>query len=251
MKITVTTFLKHKVYLFSFFVLITAGLFSSLPAYSQMDYNYGITKKGFRLGLGAGGTILETYWGSTPISPAGVLDLDYNTSPFFSIGLNVQYGLLVGVDDQKHYAYLKSTNTYTAASLNFKVALGQFSHFHSSNGFGDALKRLYLGTGVGAVYSKVILADRFDGLQVNTDTEVLLARISQYSNTRAGTFMLVPVNFGTNIDLLGVFGNDKLEINPNFQYNLVMSKVFDGMQPNDKSGNGGYGIFSISLKYKF
>ncbi len=251
MKIAFTTFFRHKIYLFSFFVLTTAGLFSSLPAYSQMDFNYGINKKGFRLGLGAGGTLLQTYWGSTPISPAAVLDLDYNTNPFFSVGLNVQYGLLVGIDNQKHYAYLKSTNTYTAASLNFKVALGQISHFHSSNGFTDAIKRIYLGSGVGAVNSKVVLADRYDGLFVNTDTEVLLARSSPYSNIRTGTFLLIPINFGTNIALLGIWGNDNLEINPNFQYNLVMSKVFDGMQPNDKSGNGGYGIFSLSLKYKF
>jgi len=251
MKIKTTTFFKRKTYIFSLFVFISAGIFCSLPAYSQIDYNYGINQKGFRFGIGPGVTFLKTYWGSTPASPVGVMTLDYNVNPYFSLGIEGQGGLLVGIDNQQHYAFLKSTNTYFAGNFNIKVALGAVSDFNSSNGFNDAIKRIYLGVGVGAIYSSVVLTDRTDNLIVPSDGEVLLAKYSQYSNKRVGTFITIPINFGTNIDLPGVVGNDKLELNPNFQYNLVQSKVFDGYQPNANTANGAYALFSLNLKYKF
>jgi len=251
MKITTTTFFKHKTYIFSFFALISAGIFCSLPAYSQIDYSYGINKKGLRIGLGAGAASLKDYWGDQPLGPAGILTIDYNLSPYFSIGLDNQFGILVGNDNQAHYAFLKSTNTYAASNFNMKFGLGLISDFPSTNGFSDAIKRLYLGFGAGIVYSSVILKDRTDGLVVPSDGEVLLAKYSATSNTRVGTFVCFPLNFGTNIDLPGVLGNDRLELNPNFQYTLVASKVFDGYQPNSQSNNGAYALLSLSLKYKF
>jgi len=251
MKLTKTTLLKHKAHLLSFALLVSAGIFFALPAYSQIDYSYGINKKGFRLGIGAGAARLQTYWGDEPIQAAGLLTLDYNVNPFFSLGIEGQYGKLVGIDNQKHYAYLESSNTYSNGNFNIKVALGAFSNFYTKTGFTDALKRFYLGVGVGIVYSTVVLTDRTDGLQVPSEGAVVLAPSSQYSHNRSGGFMTVPFNFGTNIDLPGVLGNDKLELNPNFEYNFVRSKVFDGYQPNSTSGNGGYALVSLSLKYKF
>lgn len=251
MKIKTTTFFKHKTYLFSFLVLFTAGVFCSLPAYSQIDYSYGISKKGFRFGLGAGASFLKTYWGSTPASPVGLLTLDYNVNQYFSIGVEGQGGLLVGIDNQQHYAFLKSTNTFFAGNLNIKIALGALTDFTSSNGFTDAIKRIYLGGGVGGIYSSVVLTDRTDNLQVPSEGEVLLAKYSAFSKNRVGSFLTYPIDFGTNIDLPGVLGNDKLELNPNFQYTFVNSKVFDGYQPNSNTKNGAYAILSLSVKYKF
>src|SRR5260370_1204794 len=123
MKITVTSSIKLKTYLFSFVMLLLFSMFCTLPAYSQIDYSYGINKKGFRLGFGA-------------------------------------------------------------------------------------------------LTSSIILTDRTDGLVVPSDGEIVLKTSSQYSKTRTGTFYVVPINFGTNIDLRGLWGNDKVELNPNFQYNF-------------------------------
>jgi len=111
--------------------------------------------------------------------------------------------------------------------------------------------------GFGALNSSIILTDRTDGLLVPSDGEVVLKTSSQYSKTRTGTFYVVPINFGTNIDLRGLWGNDKVELNPNFQYNFGVNigdsnaKVFDGYQPNSKTANGGYALVSLALKYKF
>jgi len=252
MKINTITILKHKAYLLSVFLLISAGIFSALPAYSQIDYTYGINQRGFRFGVGAGAASLQTYWGEQPIKPAAVLTLDYNVNPYFSLGVEAEYGQLVGIDNKKHYAYLQSTNTYTAGNFNIKIAVGQVSDFNSKNGFTDALKRIYLGVGVGAIYSSVVLTNRSDGLVVPpAEGAMVLATKTQFSNERTGTFMNIPVNFGTNIDLPGVLGLDKLELNPNFEYNFVNSKIFDGYEPNAKVANGAYALVSLSIKYKF
>jgi len=257
MKITVTNSFKHKTYLFSFVMLLLFGMFCTLPAYSQIDYSYGINKKGFRLGVGVGASKLQTYWGDEPLSPAGLISLDYNVNQFFSLGIEGQFGKLVGIDNQKHYAFLQSTNTYYGGNFNMKFGVGLLSDFSSSSGFTDALKRVYFGLGFGALTSSIILTDRTDGLAVPSDGEIVLKTSSQYSKTRTGTFYVVPINFGTNIDLRGLWGNDKVELNPNFQYNFGVnigtsdSKVFDGYKPNANVANGGYALVSLALKYKF
>jgi len=257
MKITTTNFFKRKTNLFSVFVLLSFGIFCSLPAYSQIDYSYGINKKGFRLGVGVGASKLQTYWGDEPLSPVGLISLDYNVNQFFSLGVEGQFGQLVGIDNQAHYAFLKSANTYYGGNFNMKFGVGLISDFSSSSGFTDALKRFYFGLGFGALNSSIILTDRTDGLLVPSDGEVVLKTSSQYSKTRTGTFYVVPINFGTNIDLRGLWGNDKVELNPNFQYNFGVNigdsnaKVFDGYQPNSKTANGGYALVSLALKYKF
>jgi hypothetical protein len=257
MKVTTTNFFKHKTYLFSVLVLLVLGLFCTLPAYSQIDYSYGINKKGFRLGIGVGTSKLQTYWGDESLNPTGLVSLDYNVNQYFSLGIEGQFGKLVGVDNQKHYAFLQSANTYYGGNFNMKFGIGLLSDFSSPSGFTDALKQFYFGLGFGALNSSIILTDRTDGLIVPSDGEVVLKTSSQYSKTRTGTFYVVPISFGTNIDLRGLWGNDKVELNPNFQYNFGVNigdsnaKVFDGYQPNANTARGGYALVSVALKYKF
>lgn len=257
MKIISTTFFKHKTYLFSVFVLLVLGLFCTLPAYSQIDYSYGINKKGFSLGVGLGTSKLQTYWGDEPLSPVGLISLDYNVNPYFSLGIESQFGKLVGIDNQMHYAFLQSANTYYGGNFNMKFGIGLFSDFATSSGLSDAIKRAYFGIGFGALNSSIVLTDRTDNLVVPSDGEVVLKTSSQYSKNRTGTFYVVPINIGTNIDLRGLWGNDKVELTPNFQYNFGVNigdsnaKVFDGYQPNANTSRGGYVLISVALKYKF
>lgn len=271
MEVKTFTLSGHKGGFFSFFAFMLASILYSMPAFSQVDYYYGINKKGFRLGVGTGAAILKSNWSSNPTSPSGIVSLDYDTNPYFSVGLETQFGLLQGVDAENKFYYSKTQVVYVNGNLNFKVALGQFSDFTSSNRFQDALKRLYLGAGVGMVYSNVTLYPHKDGKGLPSDNIQDLAVAAYIDGKKpqassagtfpeSGSFVTVPINFGTNIALRGFLGSDKVDLNPNFQYNFVQSVFFDGYQPNSVpsknsfihvNGKQAYFIGSLTLRFKF
>lgn len=270
MKVTSTKAFKYKNALFSFCTLLSFGMLFTVPAYSQVDYNYGINKKGFRLGIGLGASQLQSNWSATSIGPAGILNFDYDLSPYFTIGIDGSFGQLSGTDAENKLYFSKTSVIFASGSLTFKVALGQFSDFKTKNGFQDALKRIYLGVGVGEVYSNVTLTPHNDGKGLSSlylpglaigKTVTPLKYTSKGTFTGNGTFTQVPVSFGTNIALRGFLGNDKVELNPNLQYVLVLSPLFDGYQPNSQSdpnnsnikvnGNQAYTVGSLTLRFKF
>jgi hypothetical protein len=274
MKLKTLPFLKHKTYLFSFMVVMLGSILSSLPAYSQVDYYYGLNKKGLRLGIGAGAGILMSNWTSDPVTPAGLLSLDYDLNPYFSIGLQGQFGQLKGIDAENKLFYQQTAVTYYGGNLNFKVAVGQFSDFRSRSALTDALKRLYIGVGVGEIYAQVALSKYQQtpkpGIASLTDPNGIAGSYPGYDLTLgktnpSGTSLYIPISFGTNISLRGFGGSDKFELNPNFQYNMVQNAYFDGYQPSTldytptnglyffvkKSPNQAFFLGSINLRYKF
>ncbi len=270
MKITTTSKLKHKTYLFPFVMLLFFGMCCTAPAYSQIDYNYGISKKGFRLGVGVGASQLQSNWSSASTGPTGTLNLEYDLSQYFTIGIDGSFGQLGGTDAENKLYIQKTSVIFASGSLTFKVALGQFADFTAKNGFQDAMKRLYVGVGVGEVYSNVTLTPHSDGKGLSAlvvpglATGKLMPGYKQTSGgkfTANGTFTQIPVSFGTNIALRGFLGNDKVELNPNLQYVFVQSPYFDGYQPNSQAdpnnpligvnGNQAYFVGSLTLRFKF
>jgi hypothetical protein len=280
MKLKTLPFLKHKTYLFSFMLVMLGSILSSMPAYSQVDYYYGINKKGIRLGIGVGAGALQSYWTTSSIGASGRLNLDYDINLYTSIGIEGTYGMLGGEDNKTkaklHFA--KDAVTYSGGSLGFKVAVGQFSNFETINKLQEALKRLYFGAGIGMVQSTVdltpyggadypgpgpaLVTSSSNGVIAKNVTQKGSANPKHYQGNNGYPF--VPLNIGTYIALRGLLGNDKLELNPNFQYNLVLDPLFDGYEPNSKdipaipgslayakTANPAYGIFSIGLRYKF
>lgn len=274
MKVKILPLFKHKTYLFSFMLVMLGSILSSLPAFSQVDYYYGINKKGIRLGIGAGAGLLMSNWSSNPISPAGLLSLDYDLNPYFSIGLQGQFGQLKGVDAKNKLYYQQTAVTYYGGNLNFKIAVGQFSDFKSHSAIQDALKRIYVGVGVGEVNAQVALTNYTQtpkpGIASLTDPNGIAGSYPNYNLTPSktkpsGTSLYIPISFGTNISLRGFGGSDKFELNPNFQYNMVQNAYFDGYQPSTldytpdnglyfyvrKSSNQAFFLGSINLRYKF
>jgi len=274
MKLTPTKIFTHKNPLLFSLTIIALSIFGSMPAYSQIDYFYGVSQKGLRVGVGLGVAKLQSNWSQSAMSPAGVLNLDYDLSPYFTIGLNTSFGQLSGTDAENKLYFTKDKVIFAGGSLTFKVALGQFSDFKPRNGFQDAMKRLYIGIGVGEVYSNATLTRHTDGkglpgIQVANlaDGKLLNEPGPSYKTTNSGNdypvngiLMQIPISFGTNIALRGFLGNDKVELNPNFQYVFVQSPMFDGYQPNASaqptnpnigiSGNQGYAVISLALRFK-
>jgi hypothetical protein len=252
MKIILIRFFNPKKYLFS---LLTVGCCIALlskPAYSQIDYSYGANKTGFRYSIGLGGNTLQTTW--TPSMGYTLLSsLGYDINNYFTVLAEGQYGLMGGVDGTNSYSFSKTVVNYYSGSINLRFSIGLLSDFESKNGFTDAIKRSYIGLGYGEIFSSVTL---YQGNTSTTINKVVPggsppSNSSQYKSSGYTGVSMIPINIGTNIGMPGVWGADKVELNPNFQYSLFKDWLADGYRPQENSQKGGYGVLSISLRYKF
>jgi hypothetical protein len=105
----------------------------------------------------------------------------------------------------------------------------------------DALKRFYIGVGGGLI--KCDVAFPADDPSVGAPS---------YSDQKQGTYPTFAFDLGTYIDLPGVWGTDKLEICPQFQFSYVSSPYLDGFQSKQTSTlKGFYNVASLSIRYKF
>lgn len=242
MKKKLTIAINYQIPLAILAVLFVVNMVNTQTAYAQVDFFYKKNNKGFRLGIGGGITTLKTHYEGKPAKGAFIGTLDYDVNPYFSFGGEAQAGVLEGSDTPDSRLYYKtSTDNFLAANLNVRVALGQFYHYFSRNRLNDAIKRIYIGGGVGAIHTKINFTYN-DDLKNTKYGEPITSTKSFY----------FPMNVGTNIDLLGVLGRDRLTLNPNYQLNYVNSMYLDGYISSERSHlKGFYSIVSLKLKYKF
>ena len=127
------------------FLLIIIGCFFAINSFAQ--YNYYRFSGGIGLGMNTAFTdVPKSKIGSTIIA-----NIDYNLTPFASLGLEVQSGTLSAGDStiyENHIWNRYFKNGYTSFVAHGKVQLGQFIDFESSN-FLYAIRGIYIGTGLG------------------------------------------------------------------------------------------------------
>lgn len=241
--------MKHvQNYLFclSVFLATLAGIFSSTPAYSQIDFYYGKNTHGLRIGGGMSLAWSEDHYHTNPLQLVKQATLDYEFSPFFSIGLEGQYGWIKGVDnfEPHHLYYTSSADKIKVVNLNVKASVGLFWNIHPLNAFQDALNRMYVGVGVGRLHQRITLT---------VDPSLEYTAYTAFADAHTFDWLTVyPFSFGTFIDLPNVLGYDRLEINPNYQLTYMNSLYADGFISNQYSHlKGFYNLISINVKYKF
>jgi len=243
MKIRSSKCSKYKIFILSVVVFACSQVLFVSTANAQIDFYYGKNPKGLRIGGGVGFTTLFTHYSSYPIGLSAVGDLDYAFNPYFSIGINGQYGTLKGTDNTGKFHYKTSTDSYMSGSINIKAGLGLIADFNAKNGFQDALKRLYMGVGIGKIQTNI----KFD--EVAT---IPLVYSASDSKKQTGSYNTYSMYVGTYIDLPGIWGTDKLEICPNYQFNYADTYYLDGYISKEGSTlKGFYIVNSISIRYKF
>ncbi len=238
----------HKKYLLSILLVLSSVIFLARPAYSQIDNDYGLQKRGLRFGIGLGANTLISTWDKYSPSYTLVSSLSYDINPYFNFGVEGQYGKMIGQDNSNTFSFSRSENTYATVSFNLRFSIGLLGDFYSSNGFEDIIKRSYIGVGYGEVFSNLVLTSS----GINNGGTTVTSQVGS-SGVYKGTWNsdIIPFNLGTNIAMRGVWGEDKLEINPNIQYSIFKDAYVDGYQPRPTSTNGGYTLFSVSFRYKF
>ncbi len=245
MKFKTYLLFKNKTYLFSFMVVMLASILCPHRGYSQVDYYYGLHKKGLSIGIGGGVSILNAHYRDNPLSGVGLVKVDYDFTQYISVGVEGQMGQLLGQDVVPNKQYFPfSLDNYSSVSLGMRFSVGAIKDYPTSTALQDVIKKIYLGVGGGIIMTHISLGD----YRLSTNK-------TQYHQPQMdGNYFIVPINIGTNINLPGIFGADKLELNPNYQFNYSPSEYLDGIGPSaehTKFPFTGYTLFSLTLKYKF
>ncbi len=256
MKITSTTLSKYKIFVAAACIFACLQLCFLSSANAQIDFYYGKNEKGFRLGGGPGVTALFTHYSSYPLSFAFVADVDYAFNPFFSLGVNAQYGTIVGQDNTNTFFVQKSSNTYYFYNLNAKAGVGLVSNFSPHNRFQDALKRFYVGLGYGNISNDVTLTASNTVAYTPTqdpNSDLTDKGKGKTIGNKKGqeTLPIYTLDLGTYIDMPGLWGTDKVELCPNYQFNITTQPYLDGFKTPKENGFGIFVVTSLTLRFKF
>jgi hypothetical protein len=195
------------------------------------------------VGAGAGFTHSFTDVQKHDFDLAGYGTLDYHFTPFLSLGAQLQKGQIVGGDVQTDPYNRQFINSYTAATFNWKLALGTFINY-DRNTFSNFAKDLYVGVGAGIIYNRmksIIRVEESTGHKFP---------VKDSSND-----VVFPVNLGLNIYFKNYSGSPRLALNLNVQTNLTVGEGLDGYDDSPvkfKNSNPDiYNYYSVGLKYHF
>jgi hypothetical protein len=195
----------------------------------------------FTVGLGAGTSIAFADLQKKTPSFTGYGTVDYNITPFTSLGVEIQKGELAGGDIQYDAFHRQFINSYISGSLNLKYQLGEMlTSYQRQNTFLNAIRGLYVGAGVGAIKNKLVNV-RYYGS-------------NYYPGEDESTETIIPVNLGINFYLPDGWGKDRYIINVNLQTTMALGEGMDGyssISSMEKTSNDIYSFFSLGVKYNF
>lgn len=162
------------------------------------------------------------------IDLAAYASLDFNFTPYMSLGLEVQRGNLRG--GEPSYGFI---NNYTTIVANGKLQLGEFLDSRAmNNGFLYAARGFYLASGVGVI---------------KNNGQMYQPAIEDFRNTD----IVFPFSAGINFFFKNHWGYSRFVLNLNLQSSLFLEDKMDGDLNEYSNFNDIYNYFSVGLKYNF
>jgi|GEM_PF-2095735 len=182
----------------------------------------------YRLSTGASFGLTRTSAGDKKpdVSLAGEVNLDYFLFPFLTFGTALQKGTLKGGEGLDKY-----TNHYFYVNLNGKLHIGDFFNPKEDSFLLNTLQGIYLGPGLGLIFSDVNLVNR------------------KYKIPNKEIIM--PVNIGVNFDVKNRYNFNRVVFNLNYQAVPFLDRGMDGDFRPENMVFGYYNYFSVGLKYNF
>lgn len=206
----------------------------------------------YKLGVGGGvgPTISYADVRENSQSFGGYITADYNFTPFFTAGIELQAGQIKGGDIITNPHNRQFKNNYKALTINTKIALGEFIEYYKSD-FLNSVKGLYAGIGIG-----VIRNDMKSIVRYKPNTQAQYPPLGyEFPGKDKSTNLLVPVNLGINFYFKDYYDQLRYIVNINYQGNLTFGEGLDGYNdPQNKFENNApdiYTLFSVGVKYNF
>ncbi|WP_037505227.1 hypothetical protein [Pedobacter jeongneungensis] len=199
----------------------------------------------YGFGGGVNKSYTDVYKGGFGYTAYGVFD--YHITPFVTLGLEGQYGMVQGGDIETDPHNRQFVNKYKTLSVNVKLMLGEVVDYDKSE-FLYNIRGLYLGLGVGVVNNNITDIVRYKPSWAAYDPGY-----GPFPGQDKSNNLLVPINFGFNYFINDGYGYMRYIININAQSNFTFGEGLDGY--NDSSTKfknyspDVYNSYTIGFKY--
>lgn len=218
-------------------LLVFVGSFS----YAQSNY----FKMSYGFGAGVNKSYTDVYKGSFGYTAYGVFD--YHITPFATVGLEGQYGMIQGGDIVTDPHNRQFVNKYMAISANAKLMLGELVDYDKSE-FLYNIRGLYVGMGVGAIKNRITDIVRYKPAWAAVDPGY-----GPFPGDDKSINLWVPLNLGFNYFINDGYGYMRYIININAQSNFTLGEGLDGYNDSStKFKNNSpdvYNTYTIGFKY--
>lgn len=186
---------------------------SFLSAHAQLGFNYDT----FDLGLSLNTN--KVYGDAEKVKTRGSVsvNLTYSPSPYTNFIFDIQAGALAGGDSLNTKSGREFRSNFTAFTFRGQLQAGELIDYSNSD-FANALKNIYLSTGIGLASTRV-------------------KDISRYSQSVDGyytpgkdraTQTFIPVRIGYELKIFDSYNTPSVKIDFAYQQNFVLGDDLDG-----------------------
>lgn len=235
-----------------FFVLAVAGF----KVKAQEGYNY------YEWGVGGGIGYGRAYADTKRQDWHAIynLNLAYNFNPYVPVALGYQFGTLSGgglTPDKDAYGRMYK-NAYKALLLHADVQLGSFIDY-ADNGFLNAVKNFYVGTGIGAISNNMKFIQRGNPPAFSDPSNSYyhgpLGTKEGFQGKDKSINLVLPLRFGYEFKIYDSYNQVGYTITLGYEHNYTFGEGLDGYDdPSTKYKNNApdqYAHFMIGFRYNF
>ncbi len=187
--------------------------FAAQLAQAQKGYNFDQ----FDIGVSANSNQVYGDAESRKSTFSGAVNLNYNITPYANIVAEFQAGTLAGGDSLKYRSGRQFKSNYKAFILRGQLQAGEIMDYSTSS-FKNALKGLYISSGIGLSSNDIKYAARVS----NTDPPFF----SPGKNSSNEFF--VPVRIGYELKLFNAYNMPTVKFDIGYQANIMLGENLDG-----------------------
>src|ERR1700743_134709 len=207
--------------------------FTALVSKAQIGYDYAQ----YDLGVSVGYT---QFYGDVLTSKAtkGVsLNFNYNQTAFINYIFEFQAGKLAGGSINDPFGRVFSAD-YQYYAFRLQLQAGEFIDY-SDSPFANAMKNLYVGTGIGIIF------DNIPANNINRYSQQYPGYYTPGLNKSQETFL--PIRIGYEFKIFNQYQRPDVKIDIGYQYNCVFGDELDGFKAGHL--NDGYSQVSVGVKF--
>lgn len=205
---------------------------NSFISKAQIGYDYAQYDLGFSVGF-------NQFYGD-PISSAGTRTLhfnfNYNQSPFLNYIFEFGTGKLAGGNAIKDTYGRQFSANYTSYAFRVQLQGGEVLDY-SQSPVANVFKNLYVGTGIGIIYSNITDINRYSYIVPGFYTP----------GVNSSNPVFIPARIGYELKIFNKYQEPGIKIDIGYQYNFVFSDDLDGFTAGNK--NDAFAQFTIGAKF--
>jgi hypothetical protein len=206
--------------------------FTAVASKAQVGYDYSQYDLGASLGF-------NSFYGDTQTSQSSkavTFNFTYNQTAFVNYIFEFQAGKLMGGDSTKDLLGRQFTADYNYYAFRIQVQAGEVIDY-SQSPFLNAAKNLYVGAGLGMLYSNITSINRYSIQEPGLYTP----------GVNKASELFLPARVGYEFKIFNKYQRPDVKIDLGYQYNFVFGDNLDGFKAG--THNDAFSQFTIGIKF--